>query len=696
MPICDLISYIGITFSNHLHKSKKEIMKRQTPLSAFLIAFSALAVMSFSGCRKTEVNIDPDPDPQGDCFAIETTELTQGSLAVSIVPADSESTYYFGLLEESDYISTYNSDPQSLVDANLLNFTKIALENGISLEQLLAEALLSGKQTWSYEALTPATKYLFYAYHISTEGVTLSPVTFKEIVTPAVKMLDTKFSISTEDQTHTSFTLRIVPDDDQVYYFYDIFTLSQLNDYCGGSTDNIKDFLPGYLSLWKSDSFADYTVPQFVNAITVRGEYKDDYSFTDLLPETEYYAFAVAVANDMTLCSPVSVQKVYTAQSPENEYSISFEEVTDISYSASVSVSEPEAYAVMCELKEYFTDDMTDAQIISDLYAANKNDITGYVTSGDSKVSFSRLIPSQDYYLFVFACNSDGTPKIDSGVNLLKHEFHTYDAQPVSTKFYLSAGSVTQTTARLTVDSDNPESGDTYMFNYITKADYDALGEDKDAGLKEHMNRFWQDKLDAWKAQNPEYADAMTMKEFMSRYLLDEASMFTSYDIEGLVSGTDYVAYLFGMKPDGTFTTGAFTEEFTTVADEKSLADMEIMVMATNSSLSSSTTYYVWAYPGGSYDVFYAKYFTGDDEWAGKSKSELVSLLQEEQSNKFSRSFGFVSAWGSTWTFYSVVYDTNGVPSAVYKVSHEVPAEGEGASIPTKQEEIDVTVTEIE
>lgn len=671
-------------------------MKRQTPLGAFLITFTALTVLSLSGCKKVEVNNDPDPEPQGEYFTIETTELTQGSLTVSIVPKDTESSYYFGLLEESDYISTYNSDPKSLVDANLLNFTKIALENGISLDQLLAEALLSGSQTWSYEALTPATKYLFYAYHISTEGVELSPVTFKEIVTPAVKMLDTKFTITAEDQTHTSFSLRIVPDDDQVYYFYDVFTLSQLNEYCGGSTDNIKDFLPQYLSLLKSESYADYTVPQFVYAMTVRGEYKDDYSFTNLLPETEYYAFAVAVGNDMTLCSPVSVQIVSTTQSPKNEYTISFEDITDISYSASVSASESEAYAVMCELKDYFTDDMTDAQIISELYAANNNDITGYVTSGDSKVSFSRLIPSQDYYLFVFACNSDGTPKIDSGVNLLKHGFHTYDAQPVSTQFYLSAGNVTQTTATLTVDSDNTESSDTYMFNYITKADYDALGEDKEAGLKDHMNKFWQDKLDAWKAQNPSYADAMTMKEFMSRYLLDEASMFTSYDIDGLEPGTDYVAYLFGMKPDGTFTTGVFTDEFTTVAAEKSLAYMEILVMATNSTLSSSTTYYVWAYPGGSSDVFYAKYFTGADEWAGKGKSELLPLLQAEQSNKYSRSFGFAAAWGSTWTFYSVVYDTNGVPSAVYKVSHEVPAEGEGASIPTKQEEIDITITEIE
>lgn len=671
-------------------------MKRQTPLSAFVSVLAVLSILSFSGCKKENIKLDPEPQPQDEYFTVETPELTQGSVTVSIVPEDSETTYYFGLMEESDYIAEYNSDPQALIDANLLDFTKIALENGISLDQLLVEALLSGNQTWTYEALTPATKYLFYVYHISTEGVALSPVTFKEIVTPAVTMLDTKFTITAEDQTHTSFSLRIVPDDDQVYYYYDVFTLSQLNDYCGGSTDNIKDFLPEYFSLLKSESYADYTVPQFVKAITVRGEYKDDYSFTNLLPETEYYAFAVAVANDMTICSPVSVQTVSTVQSPKNEYSISFEEVSDISYSASVSVSESEAYAVMCELKEYFTDDMTDARIISELYAANNSDITAYVTSGDSKVSFSRLIPSQDYYLFVFACNSDGTPKIDSGVNLLKHEFHTYDAQPVSTQFYLSVGDVTQTTARLTVDSDNTESGDTYMFNYITKEEYDALGDDKEAGLRDHMNRFWQDKLDAWKAQNPSYADAMTMKEFMSRYLLDEASMFTSYDIEGLEPGTDYVAYLFGMKPDGTFTTGAFTDEFTTVADATSLASMEIIVMATNSTLLESTTYYVWAYPGGSSDVFYAKYFTGADEWAGKGKADLLALLQAEQSNQYSRSFGFVAAWGSTWTFYTVVYDTNGVPSAVYKVSHEVPTGGEGASIPTKQEEIDVTITEIE
>lgn len=668
-------------------------MKSHTPLSALLTALPVILAIFVSGCKKEQVKSDQGPQ-QDEYFSVEVTELTQGSLGVSVVPQDMETSYYFGLIEETVYTTTYEG-PQALVDANLQNFRQIALDNGISLEQLLAEALLSGEQTWLYEALTPSTRYLFYAYHISSEGQDLSPVTFVEVVTPAVKMLDTGFTITAEDQTHTSFSLRIVPDDSQVYYYYDAFTLGQLNDYCGGDPANIKDFLPEYFQLLKSDSYADYTVPQFVNAITVRGEFKDDYSFANLLPETDYYAFAVALGNDMQICSPVSVQTVSTAQSPVNQYGVDDEEITDISYSAYVSASEPEAYAVMLELKEYFSDDMTDAEVISALYNASNNDISGYVHSGMTSVEFDRLIPSQDYCLFVFACNSDGTPKLDSGINLTKHEFRTLDAEPVSTRFLLSAHNPTQNTVRLYVDSEPRGNGDTYMFNYITKADYDAIAEPKEDGLQAHMNAFWQDQLNAWKDSNPVYADDMTMKEFMSRYLLDEASLVTYYEITGLEPGTDYVAYLFGMKPDGTFTTDVFTTEFTTVEEEACLASMSFVAMAINYSSSQSTTYYLWVYPEGDKYCFYGKTFIGTDEWEGKSREELVTLLGAESPQKWSRSYDMSVPWSETWYFYGVVYDNNGTASSVYRIAHTVPAEGEGASVPTKQEEVDIVIEEI-
>lgn len=122
-------------------------MKRQTPLSAFLFTVSVLSILSVS-CKKEQ--IEETPEPEADYFSVEFTELTQGSISVSIVPKDNEQTYYFGLIEESDYDSEYNSDPQTLVDSNLQYFSKVAISENITLEQLLAEALLSGDRTWTY------------------------------------------------------------------------------------------------------------------------------------------------------------------------------------------------------------------------------------------------------------------------------------------------------------------------------------------------------------------------------------------------------------------------------------------------------------------------------------------------------------------------------------------------------------------
>ena len=133
------------------------------------------------------------------------------------------------------------------------------------------------------------------------------------------------------------------------------------------------------------------------------------------------------------------------------------------------------------------------------------------------------------------------------------------------------------------------------------------------------------------------------------------------------------------MKADGTFTTSAVTEEFTTVADAASLATLSLEVAATDFFETSSTMYGIWGFPGGSKDKYYVKTFIDNDEWAGKPASELAPLLQTEGTGyKFSSQTPITVNWGSTWYAYAVCYDTNGIPTDVYKIVHAVPQTGEG------------------
>ena len=135
-------------------------------------------------------------------------------------------------------------------------------------------------------------------------------------------------------------------------------------------------------------------------------------------------------------------------------------------------------------------------------------------------MSFDHLIPDEDYYLLIFACNPDGSPKLDEGkVNLMKSEVRTSVATTSDVVFNLTATEVDRTTATLNVyaTAGTNASDETFMFNYMTMAEYDALVaqvktednqdgiyETADEALQAHMTAFYQAQFDAYVSEHPD------------------------------------------------------------------------------------------------------------------------------------------------------------------------------------------------
>ncbi len=660
-----------------------------------LYLFAALVSVSGTvGCSDDSNTTNP-PAPQPEDFSFQTTDLTQGSFGVKIMPEDKTQTYYFNLISKEEY--TQYTTGEELQQADFNRITEMAASLGISLEEFLMEALLKGDQEMSYLALTPATPYVLYSYGLSAEGQALTDVNIYEFSTPAVEHMDVTFNITATDITPTTFTLNIKPSDDTCFYFYDVMTPDVYEEYCGSDPANIPAFVESYLAAAKEEN-PDYTMPQFVSAITVRGDYSDSESYFNLLPECTYYAFAIGVANDGTLYTDVSMATVTTSETPRNEYSVDFETRSDVSYQASISATQSEPFAVLLERKVYFSDSDTDADIINALCTANGDNLYNYIFVDDATVKFTRLVPDEDYYLFIFACNNDGTPKLDeSKINLKKIPIHTESASKSNANFTLTVPKIEKTSATLKVNADEQYDEETFMFNIMTKERYTQLQgkvgffyDTIDEALQEEMNTFLEEQLENW---NASHTDAqMDMKEFLSRALLDGAGELAYYDITDLEPGTEYVVYLFGMKADGTYTTQLFTTEFTTVADGTSLAELEILTMALDNTDKSQTTYEFWCYPGGSYDKFYRKGFTETDEWAGKSAAEITELLLSESGQSWSNSYAIVSSWGKPLFFYAICVDTNGIPTPVYKAAHTTPEGGEGIT-GSSFKDVDIEIT---
>lgn len=655
-------------------------MKKLTLALAAFFALSGLV-----GCSSdSDTSPDTPTPPQKTDFTFEVTDLTQGSFGVKILPEEKDQTYYFNLVTKATF-DAY-ADDLALQQADVLYMTDLATSLGIPLDQFLLEALLKGDQQMDYLALTPETDYVFYSYGISAEGQPLTGVNSYTFTTPAVEFMDVTFDITATDVTDTSFTLNITPDNDDCFYYYDVMPASTYEEYCGGSAANVPAFVESYLASLKEEVYSDYTMPQFVTALTRRGATSDSDNFSGLLPEYTYYAFAIGVANDGTIVTNATVVPVMTTESPKNEYSVDTQKISDVSYEATITASQSEAFAVLLERQYYFSESDSDADIINALYAANGNSFSNFLYAENAHVSFSRLIPDEDYYLLIFACNVDGSPKLDEGkINLKRVAVKTEPATQSKAVFRLSVSSVEKTSATLYVNADSEFSAETFMFNVLTEERYSQIKsqasyfyDSLDEALEEDMDNFIDEQLESWNASHPNAL--MDRKEYLSRVLLDGAGELTYFNLTELTAGTSYVVCLFGMKADGTYTTSAFTTEFQTVSDQASLASMTFEGTLTNNAGNKQTTYYVWSYPEGKSDLFYRKAFVTNDEWADKSAAEIAELLKDEFGSEYSNSLPITVSWGDTFYFYAVCYDTNGIPSDVYKITYTCPETGDSGT----------------
>ena len=113
-----------------------------------------------------------------------------------------------------------------------------------------------------------------------------------------------------------------------------------------------------------------------------------------------------------------------------------------------------------------------------------------------------------------------------------------------SVQYELSVSSIAKIDAMVTVRADGNYENETFLFNYITKAEYDAISGDKTAGLKAHMDAFIDARVKDWNDSHPN-SGVMTRKEFLSRALMNgKEDLFVPIEIGGLTPGTTYYLYV--------------------------------------------------------------------------------------------------------------------------------------------------------
>lgn len=684
------------------------------------------AMMLLAGCNKTEVQpTTPDSETEKN-FNVETTALTQGSISVRITPVDNEEPYYFGVVTKKDFASLYKSDAETLQEAYIKWFEDVAGQKELNVEEFLSQALLTGMQNYQFRSLDPQTDYIFFVFGVSYKNEpTTTPETFEFKTRRATLKKDAVISITEVEKGSTWFKVKFDCNDPDIFYYGDVMLPDIYEQYCGSNPDNIPAYVKNYLTALKeeNDEFNAMSMAQFISYITVSGESEYDTALTDvansLLPEMEYPVFAIGIANDGSFTTEPVVKMVSTGETERNNWILSDKKVTDIQYDVTVYPAYDEVYAAILERDCYF-EGLSDEQCVNELLAARKGSFMADLVTGRGKLQFSDLIPNEDYTLFLIACTPDGLPKTGDKLNVKKDPVKTLEATPTNAVYSVKVYNVTKTAASVSISGDTAAEGQTYMLNYITKArlielatkeeeanggstgteggstgsEGGSTGEGAEGGevtpivpseasfqtvLKRDCDEFIDASLKEWNDSKPNAQ--MDRKEFLSRALLSDVGVGSSYRWGGLTPGTEYVAYAIGLKADGTYTTKAYTSEFKTIEDIQSQIHLVVGMKAWmyEEYYPNKTNYNISATgePYNQVQGVYCKYFIENDEWAEKTGAEIEELLKKERPG----SNGSVIAnptveRGKTFFVYFIGVDKEGISTHISKVTHTSRVEG--------------------
>ena len=577
-------------------------------------------------------------------FTVTLNHVHSGDVFLTIEPEDKEMTYWYQLQVKEDMPET----DEEIIASDMEYLDYIADYYGTSLVQLLADNLLKGDLEWRYQYLEANTEYVLYMYGMNTNGEALTAVNQLTFKTTKVEPLDCEFDILVGDNvTANSFSITIIPSDETVGYYYDVFPAWMYEEYCLSDAANIPAFMAEYIPALASEN--GVTVAYAVGAISNYGTIAHDFTLEDgIEANSSYFVFAIGLGADGTATTEAQVVEVRTAAPPTNSFEVTEGYIEDDRATFYVRPNHSESYVALFELKEYFVENgevVSDEEIIAGILAAQGSKIGDHVYSGTATVKDCPMIPNKDYYCLVFGYfgGEVTTP-------LTKVEFRTKAADMVDADIIVTVAEVTYTEA--SVSFQPYVEPFPHMFNVMPYSTYKEYGENDEA-IKRYNDELIDQMWDPAK---------MSREEWLSRAL---ETTYNSWRITNLEQNTQYIVYAIGLVPDGTYTTQAFTKTFTTKLLKEGPQVEEVLYSKSGNDILA------WFYfdQQSSVAKFVMSHLIDDDSIYNLSDAELLAYLEQPNESTYVNEvtnqtyFTVVDKAvpsGSTIYYAGAVYDSKG------------------------------------
>lgn len=578
-------------------------------------------------------------------FTVTLTSIHSGDVFLTIEPEDKEMTYWYQLQVTEDMPET----DEEILASDIAYLNYMAEYYGTPLAQLLADNLLMGDQEWRYQYLEPNTEYVLYMYGMNINGEALTTVNKLSFKTTKVEQLDCTFDIVPGDNiTANSFSITIIPSDDTVAYYFDVFPAWMYEEYCLSDAANIPAFMAEYIPALATEN--NVTVSYAVGAISNYGTIAHDFTLEDgIEANSSYFVFAVGIGADGTTTTEAKVVEIKTATPATNTFEVTQGYVEDDRATFYVRPDHNESYVALFELKEYFLDEngelVSDEEIINGILAAQGSKIGEHMYSGTSTINDCPMIPNKDYFCLVFGYfgGEVTTP-------LTKVEFRTEEADMVDADIIVTVAEVTTTEASVSFQPYIEPFP--HMFNVMPYSVYRDYGRNEDA-----IKRYNDELIDSlWDPAK------MSREEWLSRAL---ETGYNSWRITDLEPNTQYIVYAVGMVPDGTYTTEVFFKEFRTKEVKEGPQVEEILFNKEGSTISA------WFYIDDETTVskFAMSHIVNDATVYNMSDADLIAYLQQPNDTTYVNEvtnqtyfsiFDYNYASGDVIYYAGAVYDPDG------------------------------------
>lgn len=325
-----------------------------------------------------------------DEFVITADRVDEAYVVYSVTPRDNEMTYMNLLAQKSVYDSF--PDDESRFENDMAYFSKIAQNNGISLEELLDMNIKKGPvRGIEVGSLTPEEDWTIYVYGLTAQGERLTGYTSINVTTLPVKQVDISFEFSSQIDG-TSVMIMADPSEDTVPYVIDAYLKAGLNK------DNIKTMYQEHINgIIEMLSMFGQSVTDIVKSIAHIGP---DAVVADMNADTEYVAFACGISLSGYLNSEVTTYDFRTgaAGPSDNVITIEITSVTSTEAKYKITVTNNDQYAIAASEASAW-EGMSDEEILAELL---RQDLSSQTTRGECTGSIPGLQPGKEYVMFAF------------------------------------------------------------------------------------------------------------------------------------------------------------------------------------------------------------------------------------------------------------------------------------------------------